>query len=50
MKKFYYLNVNGEVFRNITYEEATKIINKKVINEYNWFYLYEEKKGGEKNV
>ena len=42
MKK-YRLNVNGEIYRYISYEEATKLINDKVKTEYDWFYLYEEK-------
>ena len=42
-KKKYMLNVNGEIYRNISYEEATKLINYKVKTEYDWFYLYEEK-------
>lgn len=42
-KKKYMLNVNGEIYRNISYEEATKLINSKVKTEYDWFYLYEEK-------
>ena len=41
MKK-YRLNVNGEIYRYISYEEATKLINYKVKTEYDWFYLYEE--------
>ena len=36
------LNVNGEIYRYISYEEATKLINDKVKNDYDWFYLYEE--------
>ena len=43
MKKLYLLNVNGDVFRNITYEYATKLINEKVKTQNEWFYLYEEK-------
>lgn len=41
MKK-YRLNVNGEIYRYITYDEATQLINCKVKNNYDWFYLYEE--------
>ena len=44
MKK-YRLNVNGIVYRNLTYEQATRIIEKEVKTEYDWFYLYEERKG-----
>lgn len=43
MEKLYRLNVNGAVFRNITYEYATKLINERVNTQYDWFYLYEEK-------
>lgn len=43
MEKLYRLNVNGDVFRNITYEYATKLINERVKTQYDWFYLYEEK-------
>ena len=42
-KKKYMLNLNGEIYRNISYEEATKLINSEVKTEYDWFYLYEEK-------
>lgn len=42
MKK-YMLNINGDIYRYITYEEATKLINSKVKTEYDFFYLYEEK-------
>lgn len=44
MKK-YRLNINGIVYRNLTYEQATRIIEKEVKTEYDWFYLYEERKG-----
>lgn len=42
MKKLYRLNVNGEVYRHITYEKATDLIKSKVLSKYDWFYLYEE--------
>ena len=42
MKK-YRLNVNGDIYRYISYDEATKLINSKVKTEYDCFYLYEEK-------
>ena len=43
MKKLYRLNVNGDVFRNITHEYATKLINERVKTQYDFFYLYKEK-------
>ena len=42
-KKKYMLNVNGEIYRNISYKEAIKLIYSKVKTEYDWCYLYEEK-------
>lgn len=39
----YMLNLNGDIYRYITYEEATKLIEKEKNNPYHWFRLYEEK-------
>ena len=42
MKK-YYVNVNGVIYKNLTLKEAQDIIKNNVKNDYDWFYLYEQK-------